>query len=122
MDSYSTKPTEGAGLLQKIDFQIISEMAFGALTNVSELGVSGGQVALQWAPALVVLLFLGILTKHAFNLSQTLWKESKANEWMIVMRNGEMVKCGIGLQTWVMPHDQTVTFPSLINEVNFTAQ
>jgi regulator of protease activity HflC (stomatin/prohibitin superfamily) len=38
------------------------------------------------------------------------------------MREGNMVKCGIGLQTWVMPWDQTVTFPSLINEVNFSAQ
>lgn len=54
--------------------------------------------------------------------AQSLWRESKANEWLIVMRDGQMVKCGIGLQTWVMPWDQTVSFPSLINEVNFSAQ
>lgn len=84
--------------------------------------MQAGDTAIRWAPTLLVLYYLGLLGKAAFEYSKTLWKESKANEWMIVMRDGNMVKCGIGLQTWVMPQDQTVTFPSLINEVNFTAQ
>lgn len=49
----------------------------------------------------------------------TLWVESKANEWLIVVRNGEMIKKGIGLACWTMPGDLTITFPSLINQVNF---
>lgn len=47
--------------------------------------------------------------------------ECKANEWMIIMRNGEMVKCGVGLATWIMPGDQAITFPSLINKISFNA-
>jgi len=58
----------------------------------------------------------------AWKTAQQFWHEAKANEWMIVIRNGEMLKKGIGLCTWVMPGDQAITFPSLINQVNFNAQ
>ena len=33
-----------------------------------------------------------------------------------------MVNKGIGLCSWTFPGDQVVKFPSLINQVNFTAQ
>ena len=41
---------------------------------------------------------------------------------MLVLRNGELVNSGIGLNTWISMGDQTVKFPSLINQVNFNAQ
>jgi len=47
--------------------------------------------------------------------------EAKANEWMLIIRNGKMIKGSIGLATWIMPGDQTVKFPSLINQVTFKA-
>jgi regulator of protease activity HflC (stomatin/prohibitin superfamily) len=40
---------------------------------------------------------------------------------MIVIRNGEQIKKGIGLSTWIMPGDQAITFPSQLNQVNFNA-
>lgn len=49
------------------------------------------------------------------------WVESKANEWLIIIRNGKMIHQGIGLATWIMPGDQTIKFPSLINQVTFKA-
>jgi len=54
---------------------------------------------------LVALLFIGVLTVSAYKIAMSHWKECKANEWCVVLRNGEMVKCGIGLNTWVMPGD-----------------
>jgi hypothetical protein len=104
-----------------IDFAKYGDLAKNGLLSAGTMGLSAGEVGLKWAPTLVLLVFLGMLGKQAFEYAQTLWRESKANEWLLVMREGQMVKCGIGLQTWVMPQDQTVTFPSLINEVNFTA-
>ena len=58
---------------------------------------------------------------YAYKVALGYWHESKANEWMVVIRNGEMVKCGIGLATWIMPGDQAIKFPSLINKVTFRA-
>ena len=50
------------------------------------------------------------------------WQESKPNEWLLVIENGKLVKSGIGLKTFVLPTQTTVTFPSAINRVPFSAQ
>lgn len=77
---------------------------------------------MNYGSTLVVLLFMGYVAWKAYQEAMKLWKESAANEWMLVLRNGEMVKCGIGLNTWIQPTDQAIKFPSLINQVNFNAQ
>jgi len=41
---------------------------------------------------------------------------------MIVLRNGEPVKCGIGLKTVVWPGDTCVTFPGKLREIKFEAE
>jgi hypothetical protein len=33
------------------------------------------------------------------------WVESKANEWMMIIRNGQMIKKGIGMASWTQPGD-----------------
>lgn len=38
------------------------------------------------------------------------------------MRNGKLRSSGIGIHAWRLPGDQTVKFPSIIHQVNFTAQ
>lgn len=45
----------------------------------------------------------------------------EAKNWLILVRNGEMVKKGIGMATWTLPGDQVIQYPSLINQVNFKA-
>ena len=77
---------------------------------------------MDYGSTIVTLLFLGYISWAAYSQAMSLWRESKANEWMLVLRNGEMIKSGIGLNTWINPGDQTVKFPSLINQVNFNAQ
>jgi len=47
--------------------------------------------------------------------------KAKGNEWLIVIRNGALVKKGIAMGTWKFPGDQIITFPSLIQNVTFTA-
>lgn len=49
-------------------------------------------------------------------------RSSKPNEWMLVIRNGSLYKCGIGMHAIIMPGDQVVKFPSKINKVKFSAQ
>jgi hypothetical protein len=36
----------------------------------------------------------------------------KANEWVLILRNGTMQKAEIGLSTFRGPFDQVATFPS----------
>ena len=61
----------------------------------------------------VILLIIGSIIFYKF--LKSLWKTSKANEWLLVIRNGKLSKSGIGLCTWTSPFDQIVVFPSLIN-------
>ena len=69
---------------------------------------------------LPLILLAGAL-KFGYKLAIQFWVESKANEWLIIIRNGKMINQGIGLATWVMPGDQSIKFPSLINQVSFRA-
>ena len=41
-----------------------------------------------------------------------LWVESKPNEWLLVIRKGELVQCNVGLCCWTLPGDKAVSFPS----------
>ena len=61
------------------------------------------------------VIMVGIVGYIAYKQLMSYWVEAKANEWMIVIRNGEQVKKGIGLCTWIMPGDQAITFPSQLN-------
>jgi len=70
---------------------------------------------------LLPLVLLAAMGYGLFKMAQQYWKESKADEWMLVIRNGELVKSGIGLACWTMPGDQTIKFPSVINKVKFRA-
>ena len=68
------------------------------------------------------LVLLAGAAYYGYKVALQYWKESKANEWMLIIRNGELIKSGIGLACWVMPGDQAIKFPSLINQVKFRAE
>lgn len=53
---------------------------------------------------------------------KTLWVEGKANEWILVMRDGNMVKAGIGLKTFIGPFDQVARFPAKVHRVAFRTE
>ena len=40
------------------------------------------------------------------------WVEAAPNEWLIVIRNGKLVHCGVGLKVFAGPSDTIVKFPS----------
>ena len=73
---------------------------------------------IQMIIPIVCMIGMGYM---CFKLSMHFFVQAEANEWLLVIRNGELLKKGIGLSTWTWPGDQTVSFPSLINQVNFTA-
>jgi hypothetical protein len=54
---------------------------------------------------LIPLFFVAATGYYGYIWALKFYVEAKANEWMIIIRNGEMIKRGIGLCTWVMPTD-----------------
>uniref|UniRef100_A0A7R9Z8H8 Uncharacterized protein n=1 Tax=Chlamydomonas euryale TaxID=1486919 RepID=A0A7R9Z8H8_9CHLO len=50
------------------------------------------------------------------------WFTGKANEWILVVRNGRMVKAGVGLTVFRGMYDTVVSFPSVIQKVSFAAE
>jgi len=58
------------------------------------------------------------VTKYA----SSLWVEGGPNEWILVMRGGNMVKAAIGLKTFIGPFDQIARFPAKIHRVSFRTE
>ena len=67
------------------------------------------------------LLALGISVAALGIYLNRRWAEAKPNEWLLVIRNGKMIKAGVGLKTWATFLDTIVTFPSTVSRVNFSA-
>jgi hypothetical protein len=41
--------------------------------------------------------------KKIYALILPFWVEAKGNEWMVIIKNGQMVRAGVGLKTFKMP-------------------
>ena len=67
------------------------------------------------------LLALGISAASLGIFLNRRWVEAKPNEWLLVIRNGTMIKAGVGLKTWANFLDTIVTFPSKVERVYFEA-
>lgn len=48
-------------------------------------------------------------------------EQSGANEWLVVMRNGKLMRSGVGISHFVSVGDQVAKFPSRLNRVGFDA-
>lgn len=46
----------------------------------------------------------------------------KANEWVLILNNGKMKKCGVGLTCFKGPYDQVARFPSQVNKIEFSTE
>ena len=66
----------------------------------------------------VVALILGVVF-ILHKLAKGLYVEGSANEWVLIIRNGRMVKAGVGLSCFRGPMDQVARFPSKVNKVTF---
>lgn len=72
-------------------------------------------------PLAVLLATVRGLTT-AFDYLKTLYVSGSANEWVLIMKNGEMSRAGVGLTCFKGPFDQVAKFPSRVNKVEFNTQ
>lgn len=66
-------------------------------------------------------LIVAALAFFSIKYLQNWWVEGAPNEWVLVIRDGKMVKAGIGLKTLVFPNETYVKFPSKVEKVAFKA-
>ena len=71
---------------------------------------------MKWQAPFGVLAVAG-----AILFAQGQWVQSGADEWLLVIRDGKLVKSGIGMKTFMGITDTIVKFPSRVERVNFTA-
>jgi hypothetical protein len=71
---------------------------------------------------LIPCAIIGYAGYRAYFIIIPYYKTSSAEEWMLVIRDGKMIKQGIGLCTWTMPGDQVVKFSSKLKKVTFNAE
>ena len=51
------------------------------------------------------LLVIAYAAYKVYLIAITFYKEAKANEWMLIIRDGKLKSCGVGLSTWSLPGD-----------------
>jgi flotillin len=74
---------------------------------------------------MLVFVIIATVAMIAFVAYFTLFKRyviAKPNEWMLIIRSGEVLNYGIGISGWVGIDDKVVRFPSSIHKVAFSAQ
>lgn len=69
-----------------------------------------------------LLLLIGALVGGGSYYWFKSYVSSAPNEWMLVIRNGNLIKHGVGISFHKRWGDKIVKFPSKIHRVNFTAQ
>ena len=72
----------------------------------------------------ITIACVGAALKAVMYVFDKYYKVGKPNQWTIVIRDGNMVSCGVGLATWQWPWsgDVIVSYPSKIHEIKFMAQ
>ena len=51
-----------------------------------------------------------------------IWVEGDPDQFGLLVRNGNLVKQGVGLTSWTLPGDQFVQFPAQIRQCPFEAE
>lgn len=70
----------------------------------------------------IVSLIVTIVAWSSIKYLQNWWVEGAPNEWVLVIKNGKMVRSGVGLKTLVFPNETYVKFPSKVEKVEFKAE
>jgi hypothetical protein len=71
-----------------------------------------------------MIIGCGACLKAVQYVFEKFYKVGKPNEWTIVLRDGKMQTCGVGIATWQFPWsgDVIVSYPSKLHEIKFMAQ
>lgn len=87
---------------------------------MDELSALAERVLPQLQPVLTGVVAL-LTVRFIINECLSRWHCAMPNEWLLLINNGKLVKCGIGMSCFCPPGAQVVRFPSTMQETTFTA-
>eukprot|EP00808_Paulinella_micropora_P003017 g23388.t1 len=85
-------------------------------------GLASVAAASRLGPPLVMSVSAAATIGAVFLVARFRLKTARPNEWMLVIRDGKMLRAGVGIQHFASLDDEVVKFPSSIQKVTFTAQ
>lgn len=71
---------------------------------------------------IAALIAAKVSLTQLYTMVMSLLVEGKPNEWVLVMRNGQMVKAAVGMRCFKGPFDQVARFPAKIYKVDFSTE
>ena len=74
-----------------------------------------------WIYGIIAAFIVGVLTIIAWSLRNR-FDSALPNEWLLVIKDGQMIKCGVGISVFRGFNETVVKFPSLLNKVSFSAE
>jgi hypothetical protein len=77
--------------------------------------------AFPWALATAGTTSVAAASAVALNIYNR-FETALPNEWLLVIQDGELIKCGVGISVFRGFNQVIVKFPSLLNKVQFSAQ
>jgi flotillin len=73
-------------------------------------------------PMKVMLLLLILLLVAAVAAVRRLFAMAQPDEWLLRIRNGRLVRAGVGIHVWRWPGDVVARFTSTVQRVRFTVE
>jgi hypothetical protein len=77
---------------------------------------------ISWTSVLVPLAAIAYAGYQIYLRAYDYWVEGDPDQYGLLVRNGTLVKQGVGLTTWTLPGDQFVQFPAQIRQCPFSAE
>lgn len=83
------------------------ELGYGGTMGAAVASYFLSPEKFKWVGPVAIAGIMG-----TFMLAQSRWVQSQPDEWLIIVRNGEMLRGGIGMKTFIGFTDTVVRFPS----------
>lgn len=82
----------------------------------------GSRLLLDAFIPLAVIAVVYVALRSLFEQMMKLRVTGKANEWVLILNNGNLKMAGVGLSCFRGPFDQVAKFPSAVNRVKFSTE
>jgi len=79
-------------------------------------------MAIPFIVPLIMAYCAYTMAKKAYAYVMTLQVIGESNEWVVIIRNGQQIAAGVGLNCFRWPMDSVAKFPSSVKEVQFSAE
>lgn len=91
------------------------------LLNFLAVAVPWITFLVSWMKILIPLACIAYAGWKIFQRANDYWVEGDPDQFGLLIRNGKLIKQGVGLTSWTLPGDQFVQYPCQIRQQPFSA-